>query len=166
MFQVVQLVEYTKTLFLQIYLYRDNGVKAIENLMKKKGRFDYILLETTGLADPGINIFFFNCKLYLLWQHIIFTITGPIASLFWLDSELCSDIHLDGNYKHISTSHNKLVSTRSSCTPASSVMSCLTNCNWVWFIQTAFLDSVSKAVLNTVQKMKNVSMISWIFLKF
>jgi CobW/HypB/UreG, nucleotide-binding domain len=32
---------------------RDNGVKAIENLMKKKGKFDYILLETTGLADPG-----------------------------------------------------------------------------------------------------------------
>ena len=23
--------------------------------MKKKGKFDYILLETTGLADPGIN---------------------------------------------------------------------------------------------------------------
>lgn len=37
---------------------RDNGVKAIENLMKKKGRFDYILLETTGLADPGILMFF------------------------------------------------------------------------------------------------------------
>jgi len=35
---------------------RDNGVKAIENLMKKKGKFDYILLETTGLADPG-NLF-------------------------------------------------------------------------------------------------------------
>lgn len=34
-------------------VFRDNGVKAIENLMKKKGRFDYILLETTGLADPG-----------------------------------------------------------------------------------------------------------------
>lgn len=44
--------------------------------MKKKGKFDYILLETTGLADPG-----------------------PIASLFWLDSELCSDIHLDGKRK-------------------------------------------------------------------
>ena len=40
---------------------RDNGVKAIENLMKKKGKFDYVLLETTGLADPG-----------------------PIASIFWL----------------------------------------------------------------------------------
>lgn len=26
---------------------------AIENLMKRKGAFDYILLETTGLADPG-----------------------------------------------------------------------------------------------------------------
>ena len=32
---------------------RDNGVKAIENLMTKRGKFDYILLETTGLADPG-----------------------------------------------------------------------------------------------------------------
>lgn len=28
-------------------------MKAIETLMQKKGRFDYIILETTGLADPG-----------------------------------------------------------------------------------------------------------------
>lgn len=41
--------------------------------MKKKGRFDYILLETTGLADPG-----------------------PIASIFWLDDGLGSEIQLDG----------------------------------------------------------------------
>lgn len=25
--------------------------------MEKKGKFDYILLETTGLADPGITHF-------------------------------------------------------------------------------------------------------------
>ena len=35
------------------FFFRDNGLKAIENLMEKKGKFDYILLETTGLADPG-----------------------------------------------------------------------------------------------------------------
>ena len=35
------------------FIFRDNGVKAIENLMKHQGKFDYILLETTGLADPG-----------------------------------------------------------------------------------------------------------------
>lgn len=29
-----------------INIERDNGVKAIENLMEKKGKFDYILLET------------------------------------------------------------------------------------------------------------------------
>ncbi|CAG8604447.1 1503_t:CDS:10, partial [Acaulospora morrowiae] len=52
---------------------KDNGVKAIENLMQKKGKFDYILLETTGLADPG-----------------------PIVSIFWLDDDLGSDIYLDG----------------------------------------------------------------------
>ena len=32
---------------------KDTGVAAIEKLMKRKGAFDYILLETTGLADPG-----------------------------------------------------------------------------------------------------------------
>ncbi|KAF9929292.1 COBW domain-containing protein 1 [Linnemannia zychae] len=52
---------------------KDNGVLAIESLMKKKGKFDYILLETTGLADPG-----------------------PIASIFWMDDDLGSDIYLDG----------------------------------------------------------------------
>jgi len=52
---------------------KDNGVKAIENLMQKRGKFDYILLETTGLADPG-----------------------PIASMFWLDDELGSELYLDG----------------------------------------------------------------------
>ncbi|CAG8698768.1 8595_t:CDS:2 [Dentiscutata erythropus] len=52
---------------------KDNGVKAIEDLMQKKGKFDYILLETTGLADPG-----------------------PIVSMFWLDDDLGSDIYLDG----------------------------------------------------------------------
>lgn len=48
-------------------------MKAIENLMLKKGKFDYILLETTGLADPG-----------------------PIASMFWLDEGLGGEIYLDG----------------------------------------------------------------------
>uniref|UniRef100_A0A8I3WAD4 CobW/HypB/UreG nucleotide-binding domain-containing protein n=1 Tax=Callithrix jacchus TaxID=9483 RepID=A0A8I3WAD4_CALJA len=51
---------------------KDNGLKAIENLMQK-GKFDYILLETTGLADPG-----------------------AVASMFWVDAELGSDIYLDG----------------------------------------------------------------------
>ncbi|XP_050739860.1 COBW domain-containing protein 1-like [Eriocheir sinensis] len=52
---------------------KDNGVKAIENLMKKRGKFDYILLETTGLADPG-----------------------PIAALFWVDKQLECEVYLDG----------------------------------------------------------------------
>jgi G3E family GTPase len=52
---------------------RDSGVTAIENLMERRGRFDYILLETTGLADPG-----------------------NIAPMFWLDEGLGSSIFLDG----------------------------------------------------------------------
>ncbi|KAH7383725.1 CobW/HypB/UreG [Cadophora sp. MPI-SDFR-AT-0126] len=52
---------------------KDSGVNAIESLMEKKGAFDYILLETTGLADPG-----------------------NIAPLFWVDEGLGSTIYLDG----------------------------------------------------------------------
>ncbi|KAI6709479.1 cobW/HypB/UreG [Diplocarpon mali] len=52
---------------------RDSGVAAIESLMAKKGAFDYILLETTGLADPG-----------------------NLAPLFWVDEGLGSTIYLDG----------------------------------------------------------------------
>ncbi|RHZ74093.1 hypothetical protein Glove_227g41 [Diversispora epigaea] len=61
---------------------KDNGVKAIENLMQKKGKFDYILLETTGLADPG-----------------------PICSIFWLDEDLGSDIYLDGIITLVDAKH-------------------------------------------------------------
>ena len=41
--------------------------------MERQGAFDYILLETTGLADPG-----------------------NIAPIFWVDDELGSSIYLDG----------------------------------------------------------------------
>ena len=33
---------------------KDMGIAAIEKLMQRKGAFDHILLETTGLADPGM----------------------------------------------------------------------------------------------------------------
>ncbi|KAG1834224.1 CobW/HypB/UreG, nucleotide-binding domain-containing protein [Suillus variegatus] len=56
---------------------KDAGVAAIEKLMQRKGAFDHILLETTGLADPG-----------------------PIASMFWLNEEYATglgrQISLDG----------------------------------------------------------------------
>ncbi|KAJ3299518.1 COBW domain-containing protein 1 [Borealophlyctis nickersoniae] len=72
---------------------RDAGVKAVENLMKKKGRFDYVMLETTGLADPGKIVNgvadSFDCCSTLLDA-------GPIASMFWLDDELQSSLYLDG----------------------------------------------------------------------
>jgi G3E family GTPase len=61
---------------------KDNGVQAIENLMAKKGKFDYILLETTGVADPA-----------------------PIANMFWLDEALAASIYLDGIITVMDASH-------------------------------------------------------------
>jgi hypothetical protein len=60
-------------------LRRDIGVQAIEKLMKKRGKFDYILLETTGLADPGESerkrkknifnpLFFFFLMVFMLFR--------------------------------------------------------------------------------------------------
>ncbi|GAA5830975.1 hypothetical protein JCM11251_005097 [Rhodosporidiobolus azoricus] len=51
---------------------RDTGLTAILNLMEKKGRFDQIVLETTGLADPA-----------------------PIIQAFWNEPALNLDVALD-----------------------------------------------------------------------
>jgi G3E family GTPase len=61
---------------------KDMGVKAVENLIKKNKTIDYVLLETTGLADPG-----------------------PIASMFWLDDALQSDLYLDGVITVVDAKH-------------------------------------------------------------
>jgi len=64
---------------------KDVGVQAIEQLLeKRRNHFDYILLETTGVADPL-----------------------PIVKMFWLDEELHSDLILDGLITVIDT-HNGL----------------------------------------------------------
>lgn len=51
---------------------KDNGVKAIENLMSKRGKFDYILLETTGLADPGNYYYFYTTMFIMTTLHYTF----------------------------------------------------------------------------------------------
>ena len=53
---------------------KDNMVEALETLLEKKGSdIDYILIEASGMANPG-----------------------PIASVFWLDEALESRLRLDG----------------------------------------------------------------------
>lgn len=52
---------------------KDAGVAAIEKLMERQGRFDHIIIETSGLADPA-----------------------PIAGMFWLDDALMARVKLDG----------------------------------------------------------------------
>ena len=54
---------------------KNSGVAALESLIERQGdkKFDYILLEATGVADPG-----------------------NIAPMFWMDEGLGSSIYLDG----------------------------------------------------------------------
>ncbi|EKF99869.1 hypothetical protein TCSYLVIO_009207 [Trypanosoma cruzi] len=48
-------------------------VKALESLMTRKGTFDLVLVETSGLADPG-----------------------PVAAMFWQDEAVCGSLFLSG----------------------------------------------------------------------
>jgi G3E family GTPase len=52
---------------------KDDLVTTLEALLSQRNLYDYILIETTGLANPG-----------------------PVASCLWLDEELESALKLDG----------------------------------------------------------------------
>ena len=52
---------------------RGDLIRILSNLMKRKDRFDYILIETTGLADPG-----------------------PVVQTFFMDDELRAKLRVDG----------------------------------------------------------------------
>lgn len=61
---------------------RDELPFAIERLMEAKGRFDHVLIETTGMADPG-----------------------PVAASLWLDDALESPLRLDGIVTVVDAQH-------------------------------------------------------------
>jgi G3E family GTPase len=52
---------------------RGDLIRILTNLMKRRNKFDYILIETTGLADPG-----------------------PVAQTFFVDDQVQSHLMLDG----------------------------------------------------------------------
>ena len=52
---------------------RGDLIRILGNLMKRRDRFDYILVETTGMADPG-----------------------PVAQTFFVDDEMQARLRLDG----------------------------------------------------------------------
>jgi G3E family GTPase len=63
---------------------RGDLIRILGQLMKRRNRFDYVLVETTGLADPG-----------------------PVAQTFFSDEEIKDNFRLDGivtlvDAKHIS----------------------------------------------------------------
>ena len=61
---------------------RGDLIRILGNLMKRKDRFDYILIETTGLADPG-----------------------PVAQTFFVDDEMQQKLRLDGIVTLVDAKH-------------------------------------------------------------
>eukprot|EP00163_Fabomonas_tropica_P013038 TRINITY_DN2446_c2_g1_i1.p1 TRINITY_DN2446_c2_g1~~TRINITY_DN2446_c2_g1_i1.p1 ORF type:complete len:475 (-),score=92.45 TRINITY_DN2446_c2_g1_i1:528-1754(-) len=60
----------------------DGGLIALEQLMQRKGTFDYVILETAGLANPA-----------------------PIAKMFWADAGLESQVMVDAVVTVVDASH-------------------------------------------------------------
>ncbi len=61
---------------------RGDLIRILGNLMKRRDRFDYVLIETTGLADPG-----------------------PVAQTFFVDEELQTNLRLDGIVTVVDAKH-------------------------------------------------------------
>ena len=61
---------------------RGDLIRILGNLMKRRDKFDYILVETTGLADPG-----------------------PVAQTFFMDAEMQSQLELDGIVTVVDAKH-------------------------------------------------------------
>jgi G3E family GTPase len=61
---------------------RGDLIRILGNLMKRREKFDYILVETTGMADPG-----------------------PVAQTFFVDDEMQSRLKLDGIVTLVDAKH-------------------------------------------------------------
>jgi G3E family GTPase len=61
---------------------RGDLIRILGNLMKRKDKFDYILIETTGMADPG-----------------------PVAQTFFVDDEMQGKLQLDGIVTLVDAKH-------------------------------------------------------------
>ncbi len=61
---------------------RGDLIRILSNLMKRKDAFDYILIETTGLADPA-----------------------PVAQTFFVDDEMKQRLALDGIVTLVDAKH-------------------------------------------------------------
>lgn len=61
---------------------RGDLIRVLGNLMKRRDRFDRILVETTGLADPG-----------------------PVAQTFFMDEDIKADFRLDGIITLVDAKH-------------------------------------------------------------
>src|SRR3982750_4393206 len=61
---------------------RGDLIRILGQLMKRRDKFDYILIETTGMADPG-----------------------PVAQTFFLDDELKSQFQLDAIVTMVDAKH-------------------------------------------------------------
>ena len=61
---------------------RGDLIRILGNLVKRRDKFDRIVLETTGMADPG-----------------------PVAQTFFMDDEIREQFHLDGIVTLVDTHH-------------------------------------------------------------
>jgi G3E family GTPase len=61
---------------------RGDLIRILGNLMKRRDKFDHIMIETTGMADPG-----------------------PVAQTFFMDDELRDSLNLDGVVTLVDAKH-------------------------------------------------------------
>ena len=76
--------------------FKDMGIAAIEEMVAaQKDQIDWVLVELTGVADPGECAILGGCWHGVLRLHTMSLTLGPIAKSFWGNEEM-GDLILDG----------------------------------------------------------------------
>ncbi len=85
-------------------------------LVERKAQFDYIIIETSGMADPGAYVVVacmrVLCHLDTSLAQCLLThqshslhLSGPVASCLWVDEALESQLFLDGIVTVVDAKH-------------------------------------------------------------
>lgn len=92
---------------------RSDLLATLEVLIQRKSKFDYVIIETSGMADPGMSAHVCVCdptswflSLHIVLMSMIYIHPiGPVASCLWVDDELESPLRLDGIVTVVDAKH-------------------------------------------------------------
>ena len=116
---------------------RGDLIRILASLMKRRDRFDRVVIETTGLADPG-----------------------PVAQTFFVDDDVREDLALDGIVTVVDARHLGLHLDQSDEAKAQTGFADVILINKIDLVDSAELDALERRIrsINAAARLRRVTM--------